>query len=80
VVNTIDVLTAMENNHIAGFAADVLENEKIQQLEASENRWFNALIQSPRTVLAPHIGGWTFESYRKISEVLAAEVCLRMSV
>jgi D-3-phosphoglycerate dehydrogenase len=80
VVNTIDVLTAMENNHIAGFAADVLENEKIQQLEASENLWFNTLIQSPRTVLAPHIGGWTFESYRKISEVLAAEVCLRMSV
>lgn len=80
VVNTLGVLTAMENNHIAGFAADVLENERLQQLTPTENKWFNALIESPRTVLAPHIGGWTFESYRRISEVLAAEVCRRLSV
>jgi D-3-phosphoglycerate dehydrogenase len=80
VVNTIDVLAAMENNHIAGFAADVLENERLQHLSPTENHWFNTLIESPRTVLAPHVGGWTFESYRKISEVLAAEVCFRMSV
>jgi len=80
VVNTFDVLSAMENNHIEGFAADVLENEKLQQLTPAENQWFNALIESPRTVLAPHIGGWTFESYRRISEVLATEVCRRLSV
>ncbi|MEK0421566.1 MAG: hypothetical protein RLZZ161_1417 [Bacteroidota bacterium] len=79
VVSTIDVLSAMENNHIAGFAADVLENEQLQTFTEAENRWFNALINSPRTVLAPHIGGWTFESYRRISEVLASEVRRRMS-
>lgn len=78
VVNTMDVLAAMENNHIAGFAADVLENEKLHAFAESENQWFTALINSSRTVLAPHIGGWTFESYRKISEVLAFEVCQRM--
>jgi D-3-phosphoglycerate dehydrogenase len=79
IVSTIDVLSAMENNHIAGFAADVLENEQLQTFTEAENRWFNALINSPRTVLAPHIGGWTFESYRRISEVLASEVRRRMS-
>lgn len=79
VVNTRDLLLAMENNHIAGFAADVLENEQLQAFTEQDNQWFNALIQSQRTVLAPHIGGWTVESYRKISEVLAAEVCRRMS-
>ena len=80
VVNTTDVIEAMENNHIAGFAADVLENERLQKFTEAENKWFNALVQNPRVVLAPHIGGWTHESYRKISEVLAAEVCRRMSL
>lgn len=78
VVKTQDVVFAMENNHITGFAADVLENERISHFANSENAWFNPLIQSPRTVLAPHIGGWSHESYRKISELLAAEICRRM--
>jgi D-3-phosphoglycerate dehydrogenase len=80
IVKTTDVIEAMENNHIAGFAADVLENERLQKFTEAENKWFNALVQNPRVVLAPHIGGWTHESYRKISEVLAAEVCRRMSL
>ncbi len=80
VVKTTDVVEAMENNHIAGFAADVLENEQLPKFTETENRWFNALIRNPRVVLAPHIGGWTHESYRKISEVLAAEVCRRMTL
>ncbi|MBM3399322.1 MAG: phosphoglycerate dehydrogenase [Bacteroidetes bacterium] len=79
IVNTMDVLAAMANKRIAGFGADVLENEKLSSFSTAENRWFKALIQSPRTVLSPHIGGWTYESYRKISEVLAHEICRRMS-
>lgn len=79
VINTLDVVEGMKNNHIVGFAADVLENEKPDSFGEIENRWFNELVGSRRTILAPHIGGWTFESYRKISEVLAAEVCTRMS-
>lgn len=80
VVNTKDVLSALHNNHIAGFAADVLEKEQIQQFTDKENAWFNPLIQHSRTVLSPHIGGWSYESYQKISQVLADEICHRMSL
>lgn len=80
VVKTIDVISAMENNHIAGFAADVLENEQIHQFSVTENAWFDPLIQQARTVLSPHIGGWSYQSYQKISQVLADEICSRMSL
>lgn len=79
VVNTEAVVQALENNHIAGFAADVLEKEGFNQYSEADWRWFNALRNSPRTLLAPHIGGWTHESYRKIALVLADNVINRMS-
>jgi D-3-phosphoglycerate dehydrogenase len=80
IVNTNDVLNAMETGHIAGFAADVLEKEQLPKFTEKENLWFDPLIQSADTVLAPHIGGWSHESYQRISEVLADEVLRRMSV
>jgi len=79
IVKTSDVLNAMETGYIAGFAADVLENEQLQKFTDNDNFWFDSLIRSPRVVLAPHIGGWSHESYRRISEVIAGEVMQRMS-
>ena len=72
-------MNAMETGYIAGFAADVLENEQLQKFTDNDNFWFDPLIRSPRVVLAPHIGGWSHESYRRISEVIAGEVIQRMS-
>lgn len=72
VVNTKAVLHAIKENRILGAGLDVLETEKFPALEAQE--WFAELRQSEKVLLTPHVGGWTFESYRKISEVLAAKL------
>ncbi|RYD78880.1 MAG: phosphoglycerate dehydrogenase, partial [Sphingobacteriales bacterium] len=40
----------------------------------SEQSWYNELKTSDKVVLTPHVGGWTFDSYRKISEVLAEKL------
>lgn len=75
IVSTKAVLSAIQNQKIIGAGLDVLEVEKFPALSTQD--WFNDLKQSGKVILTPHIGGWTFESYRKISEVLA-EKLLRM--
>ena len=51
---------------------DVLEIEKFPSL--AEQSWFEELKNNGRVLLTPHVAGWTFDSYRKISEVLAEKL------
>jgi D-3-phosphoglycerate dehydrogenase len=69
IVNTKAVLSAVKNNKIIAAGLDVLEVERFPALGSQD--WYNDLKSSGRVILTPHVGGWTFESYRKISEVLA---------
>lgn len=72
VVKTSAVLNAIKQGKIIAAGLDVLEVEKFPSL--GEQAWFDELRQSGRVILSPHVGGWTFESYRKISEVMARKL------
>jgi D-3-phosphoglycerate dehydrogenase len=52
----------------------VLENEKLHTLTTAEKEVFDYLVKSDKVVLSPHIGGWTLESYEKISTVLLQKI------
>ena len=74
VVNTPDVVEALDETHLLGAALDVIEYEDmskdgldLEQLPPD----FQYLIHSPRTVLTPHVAGWTVESRYKLAKVLA---------
>ncbi len=68
IVVLADLADALEAGHLKGACLDVLENEK-------PNQWNVQLMQrlfaQPKVLFSPHVGGWSVESYRKISEVLA---------
>ena len=68
-VKTTAVLEAIKQGKVLGAALDVLEVEKFPALAGQE--WFEELRQSGKVILSPHVAGWTFESYKKISEVMA---------
>ena len=77
VVNTSDLLYAIEKGIVRAAALDVLEFEA----ESFENLYkndlpltFNQLIQNDRILLSPHIAGWTHESNIKLSEILADKI------
>jgi D-3-phosphoglycerate dehydrogenase len=53
---------------------DVLENEKIDRLTNEQKANFERLIKSDNVLLTPHVGGWTYESYERINEVLADKI------
>lgn len=72
IVNTKAVLNAIEKGKILGAGLDVLEAEKFPKL--AEQDFYQYLIKNGKVILTPHVGGWTFDSYRKISEVLAAKL------
>ena len=72
IVQTQAVLNAIKLGKILGAGLDVLEVEKFPALAGQP--WFNELKQNGKVLLTPHVAGWTFESYRKLSEVLAQKL------
>ncbi len=74
IVKTQTVVDGLKNGKITAAGLDVLEIEKFPAL--SEQPWFNELKESNKVILSPHVAGWSVESYRKISEVLAEKLRL----
>jgi len=66
------ILNAIRDGKILGAGLDVLETEKFPAL--AEQEWFDDLKRSGKVLLTPHVAGWTFDSYRKISEVMVGKL------
>lgn len=74
IVQLKDLVEALKNGKVRGAALDVLENEKLSTFTDEQKQIFNELKKNNQVILTPHIAGWTFESYRKISEVLGEKI------
>ena len=42
--------------------------------DGSDNEELKFLLESDKVLLTPHVGGWTTESYYKLSSVLADKI------
>ena len=79
IVETAALIRALEKGVVLGAGLDVNEFEK-----ASFESFFESEIPEPlkylllsdRVLLTPHVGGWTQESYFKLSDVLADKILL----
>ena len=74
IVSLSDLAENIEKGSVKGACLDVLENEKIQKLSIEQKLVFDKLVSSNRVIFTPHIAGWTFESYKKINEVLIGKI------
>ena len=83
VVKTSDLVNGMEANKVLGAALDVNEYEEQSFVKLNPDELpepYQYLRRSHRTVLTPHIAGWSFEAeeghartlYRKITERFGA--------
>ncbi|MFM8964556.1 MAG: NAD(P)-dependent oxidoreductase [Sphingomonadales bacterium] len=77
IVNTAALVKGLDNGQIKGAGLDVLEYEQKsfesffdQELPTA----FQSLIQRDNICFSPHVGGWTSESYVKLSSVLADKI------
>jgi len=68
------LVRGLRGGYVRGAALDVLENERLHTLNASQGATFEYLKNADNVVLSPHIGGWTVQSYARINEVLAGKL------
>jgi D-3-phosphoglycerate dehydrogenase len=76
-LNTSDLVENMKSGKVLGACLDVLEYESVsfEQINSDEiPKPLQYLIHSDKTILTPHIAGWTHESNIKIAEVLARKI------
>jgi len=77
IVKTNDLVKSLLNSKIIGAALDVLEYEKISFEELSITSLppaYDYLLKSDKVVLSPHIAGITYESFFKLSDILADKI------
>ncbi|MFT6981784.1 MAG: D-3-phosphoglycerate dehydrogenase [Crocinitomicaceae bacterium] len=77
IVQTSALVNAIKLNKVIGACLDVLEYEKASFesfFEQDLDPNFSYLLKSPNVILSPHVGGWTYESYFKLSNVLADKI------
>jgi len=68
------LVNGLKSGKLAGVALDVLECEDFSKFTNEQQKNFDYLVQSDKTLLTPHIGGWSFESYEKISVILGEKI------
>jgi D-3-phosphoglycerate dehydrogenase / 2-oxoglutarate reductase len=76
VIKTSDLVEALKIGKVLGACLDVLEDERINSLQGDDYEWYKELVSAKNVVLSSHIAGWTYESYEKISVVLAQKLLL----
>lgn len=75
---TTDLVAAMKSRKILGAGLDVLEYEKLsfetlfQENDTPEA--FQYLLDAPNVILTPHVAGWTFESHKRLAQVIVDKI------
>jgi D-3-phosphoglycerate dehydrogenase len=64
----------LKSGKIIAAGLDVLENEKLAKLTDEQDQLMSELFKMTNVLLTPHVGGWTVESYIKISETLGKKI------
>ncbi len=77
IIQTSALVSALKSGKVLGACLDVLEYEKTSFesfFEEELSSDFNYLLKAENVILSPHVGGWTHESYFKLSDVLADKI------
>ncbi len=87
VVKTEDLIEAIQNGRVIGAGLDVFENEKIiagfkndkngGNTEGGATKMiseYRQLFALPNVIVSPHIAGWTYESKKRLAEVLLHKI------
>ncbi len=74
IVDIESVNQFLESGKLIGFCADVLPVEPPSNSNEVELKKLHKLFSFENVIVSPHVGGWTIESYEKISQFLLSNI------
>lgn len=83
IVQTTALVNALKSGKVKAAGLDVLEYEKSSFESFFEQELpsdFQYLLNAKNVLLTPHVGGWTTESYYKLSDVLADKILAKFNL
>ncbi|MFI5134293.1 MAG: NAD(P)-dependent oxidoreductase [Chitinophagales bacterium] len=72
-----DLLQLIREQKVLSASCDVYENENFVGQSEEEKNVFDELVKTGRVIFTPHVAGKSFESKKKIAEVLVKKILLR---
>ena len=78
-VDTKALIRGIKEKKVKGACLDVFEHEKTSFEKLKRNRDLTFLLNSNKTILTPHIAGWTTESYFRIAKILSEKIISELS-
>ncbi|TAH11926.1 MAG: hydroxyacid dehydrogenase [Sphingobacteriia bacterium] len=69
-MDTQALIAALKNDQIKGAGLDVLENEKIGQLNSDEKKQLLSLMNLSQVLITPHIAGYSEEALERMAVVI----------
>lgn len=81
-LKTSALVSALKSGKVKGACLDVLEYEDIsfEKMNINDSHDFDYLKQSSKVILTPHIAGWSYQSYEKISRILAEKIVDHLNI
>jgi len=74
IMNTRDVWQALKNKKLKGIGLDVFENENLATITFRQKQLFKKLVRSNKTIVTPHVAGWSLEAEFKIADILSKKI------
>lgn len=74
IVDIESVNQFLESGKLIGFCADVLPVEPPKNSNEIDFKKLQKLFSFENVIVSPHVGGWTVESYEKISQFLLSNI------
>ncbi len=70
VVDPAALIRHLKSEHVKGACLDVLENEKLSQMDPLQQEQFRFFLDAPNVVLTPHIAGYSVEAAYKMAHIV----------